>query len=134
VQEKRLKKRRRVAIDDLIGSRIFEKSDGSKEKNEPGHIPKTDINRKTGPMSGFNTEIKHMGSAFHVQTQDQGITAHYVESIIYRSGKVLSSRRTYYTSFLNSPALQGKICEIIQEQHSSILREITEGRFDHLQA
>jgi len=83
-------------------------------------------------MSGFNTEIEHEGSAFHVQTQDQGISAHYVESVIYRSGRVLSSRRTYYTAFLNSPALPGKICEIIQEQHSTILREITEGQFNHL--
>jgi hypothetical protein len=83
-------------------------------------------------MSGFNTEIEHEGSAFHVQTQDQGVTAHYVESVIYRSGKVLSSRRTYYTSFLSNTALQSKICEIIQEQHSTILKEITDGRFDHL--
>jgi len=83
-------------------------------------------------MPGFNTEIEHKGSAFHVQTQDQGINSHYVESIIYRSGKVLSSRRTYYTSFLNSPALRSKICEITQEQHSTILKEITEGHFDHL--
>jgi len=83
-------------------------------------------------MSGFNTEIEHGGSAFHVQTQDQGTTAHYVESVIYRSGKVLSSRRTYYTSFLNNPSLQSKIGEIIREQHSNILKEITAGRFDHL--
>ena len=83
-------------------------------------------------MSGFNTEIEHGGSAFHVQTQDQGTNAHYVESVIYKSGKVLSSRRTYYTSFLNSPTLHSKICEIIQEQHSAILKEITEGLFDHL--
>jgi hypothetical protein len=83
-------------------------------------------------MSGFNTEIEHGGSAFHVQTQDQGTNTHCVESVIYRSGKVLSSRRTYYTSFLNSPTLHSKISEIIQEQHSSILNEITEGLFDHL--
>jgi hypothetical protein len=83
-------------------------------------------------MSGFNTEIEHDGSAFHVQTQDQGTSAHYVESVIYRSGKVLSSRRTYYTSFLNSATLRNKICEIIQEQHSTILKEITDGLFDHL--
>ena len=83
-------------------------------------------------MSGFNTAIEHGGSAFHVQTQDKGTNAHYVESVIYKSGRVLSSRRTYYTSFLNSPALQGKICDIVQEQHSAILKEIAEGLFDHL--
>jgi hypothetical protein len=84
------------------------------------------------PMSGFNTEIEHNGSSFHVQTQDQGTHANCVESVIYKSGKVLSSRRTYYTSLLNNPALHNKIFEIVQEQHSAILKEITEGHFDHL--
>lgn len=83
-------------------------------------------------MSGFNTEIEYQGTAFHVQTQDQGTNAHYVESVIYRAGKVLSSRRTYYTSFLNSPALHSKICEIIREQHGAVLKEIAAGHFDHL--
>ncbi len=83
-------------------------------------------------MSGFNTEIEHEGSAFHVQTQDQGVNTHYVESVIYRSGKVLSSRRTYYTSFLNSTTLGNKICEITQGQHGTIPKETTAVHFDHL--
>jgi len=83
-------------------------------------------------MPGVNTEIEQKGVTFHVQTQDQGTSAHYVESVVYRSGKVISSRRTYYTSFLNSPSLQDKIDEIITEQHDSLLTEIAAGRFDHL--
>ncbi|MBN1223055.1 MAG: hypothetical protein JXB23_07380 [Candidatus Aminicenantes bacterium] len=83
-------------------------------------------------MPGINTEIEQRGMHFHVQTQDQGIGAHYVESVIYKSGKVLSSRRTYYTSFLNNPSLHDKINEIIKEQHDAILKEIEAGRFDHL--
>ena len=83
-------------------------------------------------MAGINTEIEQRGLNFHVQTQDQGIRTHYVESVIYRSGKVLSSRRTYYTSFLNNPSLQEKINEIIKEQHDLILKEIAAGRFDRL--
>ncbi|MFQ6038298.1 MAG: hypothetical protein ACE5LV_06750 [Candidatus Aminicenantales bacterium] len=69
---------------------------------------------------------------FHVQTQDKGRTAHYVESTIFKSGRVLSSRKTFYTSFLDSPQLTDKIKEIIEDQHNTILREIAEGRFDHL--
>lgn len=83
-------------------------------------------------MPGYNTDIEHRGLMFHVQTQDQGSNAQYVESIVYRSGKVLASRRTYYTNFLNSPALQNTINKIIDEQHEGILQEISEGTFDHL--
>jgi len=83
-------------------------------------------------MPGYNTDIEHNGLTFHVQTQDQGSSAQYVESIVYRSGKVLASRRTYYTNFLNSPTLSEKIKEIIEEQHEGILEDIAEGVFDHL--
>jgi hypothetical protein len=83
-------------------------------------------------MPGYNTDIEHKGLMFHVQTQDQGTSAQYVESIVYRSGKVLASRRTYYTNFLSSPTLQNTIKKIIDEQHEGILQEISEGTFDHL--
>ena len=83
-------------------------------------------------MPGYNTDIEHNNLKFHVQTQDQGSSAQYIESTVYRSGKVLASRRTYYTNFLNSPTLSEKIKEIIVEQHDAILKDIAEGVFDHL--
>jgi hypothetical protein len=83
-------------------------------------------------MPGYNTAIEHKGLTFHVQTQDQGASAQYVESIVYKSGKVLASRRTYYTNFLNSPNLSDKIKKIIDEQHEGILKDIADGSFDHL--
>ena len=90
------------------------------------------IQQELKEMPGFNTEITHKGTSFHVQTQDKGMSAQYVESIIYKSGKVLASRRTFYTSFLGSSNIQGKIREIIKEQHDTILKEIREGKFDHI--
>lgn len=79
----------------------------------------------------MNTEILHEGTVYHVQTQDKGATAHYVESFIYKSGKLLSSRRTFYTQHLGSPDLKEKIKKIIEEQHNTILKEIKEGKFGH---
>ena len=69
---------------------------------------------------------------FHVQTQDKGKTAHYVESTVYKSGRVLSSRKTFYTAILDIPKLEEQINQIIQEQHQNIILEIEEGKFDHL--
>ncbi len=83
-------------------------------------------------MSGLNTEVIHNGKSYHVQTQDKGIDANYIESLIYESGKLLSSRRTFYTAFLSSPDLKEKIMKIIDQQHSEILKSINEGKFDHL--
>jgi len=83
-------------------------------------------------MAGFNTTVTRNSVDFHVQTQDKGRGANYVESTVYKSGQVLSSRKTFYTSFLDSPDLQKKIKAIIEEQHNTILREIAEGKFDPL--
>jgi hypothetical protein len=83
-------------------------------------------------MPGYNTTVTRSGIDFHVQTQDKGRPANYVESTVYKSGQVLSSRKTFYTSFLNSPDLRNKIKTIIEEQHNTILKEIAEGKFDPL--
>ncbi len=83
-------------------------------------------------MAGINTTITRSGVDFHVQTQDKGRAANYVESTVYKSGRVLSSRKTFYTSILDSPDFEEKINQIIEEQHHTILLEIDEGKFDHL--
>ena len=83
-------------------------------------------------MAGFNTTVTRSGVDFHVQTQDKGRPANYVESTVYKSGQVLSSRKTFYTSFLDSPDLKNKVKTIIEEQHNSILKEIAKGKFDPL--
>ena len=82
-------------------------------------------------MAGFNAEVKRLAAVFHVQTQDVGPSARCVESLIYKSGKLLSSRKTDYTSSLASPQLQVRVQQIMEEQHNAILREIADGRFDH---
>ena len=83
-------------------------------------------------MRGFNSEIEHKGVRIHIQTQDKGKKTHYIESIVYVSGKVLASRKTYYTSFLHQPDLEAKIQEIVKNQHSRIVEEVYAGQFDHL--
>ena len=82
-------------------------------------------------MPGFNSEIKYKGALFHVQTQDSGQGARCIESLIYKSGKLISSRKTDYTSFLALPRLQEKIQQILEDQHSAILKEIADGKFEH---
>jgi hypothetical protein len=82
-------------------------------------------------MPGYNTEVKRLAAVFHVQTQDVGPGARCVESLIYKSGRLVSSRRTDYTSALASPGFQDRVQQIMEEQHRAILREISEGRLDH---
>ena len=81
-------------------------------------------------MAGFNSKIEHKGITYLVQTQDKGGPSNCVESLIYKSGKALAPRKTFYTQYLNSPALKEKINKILEEQHNAILKAISEGKFD----
>ena len=83
-------------------------------------------------MSGLNTEVEHERETYHVQTQDLGTGANCVETTVYKAGRVLSSRRAYYTSFLTSRDLPEKILGLIQGEHAEVIREIEEGKFAHL--
>lgn len=82
-------------------------------------------------MSGIVNRVEYKGVPFQVQTQDKGLGAPYVESLIYMSGKLIASRKTPYTEFLNSPDLQRVVQGIIEEQHGTLLAEIEEGKFEH---
>jgi hypothetical protein len=79
---------------------------------------------------GYNTRFDYKGTKFLVQTQDKGLSAHYVESLIYKSGALLTSKKTFYTSFLNSPNLRKMISRMMDDQHKTILQEIADGKFD----
>jgi hypothetical protein len=81
-------------------------------------------------MGGYNTRVEFRGSAYIVQTQDKGLGAQYVESLIYKSGKLLTSKKTFYTSSLSSPGVHDVIERMMECQHKKILEEIVEGKFD----
>jgi hypothetical protein len=81
-------------------------------------------------MSGFDTRVEYKGFVFIVQTQDKGLNANYVESLIYESGEVLASKKAFYTSSLNSPDLKKTIDQLMQDLHKSVLDEIAQGKFD----
>jgi hypothetical protein len=82
-------------------------------------------------MTGFNTEVRHRGAVFHVQTQDAGPGGRGVESLIYKSGRVVSSRKSDYTAYLGSPELREKVARLMSDQHAAIIRDIHDGKFDH---
>jgi hypothetical protein len=81
-------------------------------------------------MGGYNTRVDYQGDSFIVQTQDKGLGAQYVESLIYKSGRLLATKRSFYTAFIEAPDVQDRIERMMEEQHKAILGQIVEGRYD----
>lgn len=82
-------------------------------------------------MAGFNTKIEHKGVIYIVQTQDLGNPSYCIESLIYKSGKALSPRKNFYSQLLNSPTLQERIDQLLEQEHKAVIKAITDGQFDH---
>jgi len=81
-------------------------------------------------MGGYDTRVDFNGEAYIVQTQDKGPGAPYIESLIYRSGRVLGSKRSSYAACLGLPDAADRIARMMEEQHKTILGQIVEGRYD----
>lgn len=80
-------------------------------------------------MGGYNTRVDYKGGSYIVQTQDKGLSAQYIESLIYKSGRLLASRRAFYTAFIDAPDVKERIDRMMEEQHKAILGQIVEGRY-----
>ena len=81
-------------------------------------------------MGGYDTRVDYRGEVYIVQTQDKGPGAQYIESLIYRAGRLLTSKRAFYTAFLDLPDAADRIARMMEEQHKTILGQIVEGRYD----
>jgi hypothetical protein len=81
-------------------------------------------------MGGCDTRVDFRGETYIVQTQDKGSSAQYIESLIYRSGRLLASKRSFYTALLGLPDAADRISRMMEEQHKTVLGQIVEGRYD----
>jgi hypothetical protein len=83
-------------------------------------------------LTGFNTDIEHAGTTYHVQTEDKGHGNPFVESLVYTSGEILYSRRTPYHDLLEHDLDRQTVATIMERQHRSIVDAIGAGRLDQL--
>lgn len=80
-------------------------------------------------IAGFNTDIEHNGTTYHVQTEDKGAPAHMIMSLVYDRGTILASKRATYDDIIG---LDNEIAERVQRQHKLICAAIRAGRLEDL--
>jgi hypothetical protein len=81
-------------------------------------------------MNGLSTTVAHAGFSFLIQTQDSGPRAHFLETLVYRSGRLVYSRRTSYTTILDDPHRDNRLMNLVQDQHKSVLNDVIAGHLD----
>lgn len=81
-------------------------------------------------ITGYNTEIKHRGRLFHVQTEDKGVGNPVIESLIYIGGEILDSVRSSYREKLSKDFDRTMVMKLMEEQHNNVLLTIRDGKYD----
>jgi len=81
-------------------------------------------------MNGTSTSILYSGVTFLVQTQDAGPRIRQLETLIYKRGSLVYTRRTSYSDLLEDPNRDDRLKRLIRDQHQAVLDDIAAGRLD----
>ncbi len=79
---------------------------------------------------GANTNVRHRGVVFHVQTEDSGRANPHVISHLYHHGTILASEKTQYADRVGAQDLEQGVRGLIEVQHQKMLSELRAGAFD----
>ena len=75
-------------------------------------------------VTGLNSEIEHNGNAYHVQTEDGGISNPIILTSIFCGGVIVSSKKTSYVYLLDREDLKGVVEKLMREQHEEMIQEV----------
>ncbi len=81
-------------------------------------------------ITGSNTNIRHRGRLFHVQTEDSGREHPHVISHLYYQGTILGSEKTTYADLMSSDDLDGEVRALMERQHKAMVSQLKGGGFD----
>jgi len=79
-------------------------------------------------ITGFNTDVKYRGLVYHVQTEDKGRDNPLIETLIYKGGEILASRRLPYAELVKGED-EKAISRLMEEQHNAMILEVKRGKF-----
>jgi hypothetical protein len=83
-------------------------------------------------ITGFNTDIEHDGVIYHVQTEDKGLDAPIILSLVYAGGTILASKRSPYEDLIAEGFSDEALAERLKRQHRLICAAIHSGRINDL--
>jgi hypothetical protein len=83
------------------------------------------------PLLGYNTNVRHKGRLYHIQTEDSGIGhPHIITHLFADGGRIVGSKKTSYAEHLNSEGLQDTVKKLMQAQHKAMFIGLRDGQFD----
>ncbi|HEX4352895.1 MAG TPA: hypothetical protein VHZ95_08280, partial [Polyangiales bacterium] len=83
------------------------------------------------PLVGYNTNVRHKGKLYHIQTEDSGVNhPHVITHLFADGGRIIASRKTGYSGQLGAKDLQSIVKKLMQEQHKAMFIELRDCVYD----
>jgi len=81
-------------------------------------------------LPGFNTNVRHRGVLFHVQSEDSGRAHPHIITHLYHRGTILFSEKSSYAELLSAADLPARVRERMEAQHRAVLGRLRSGALD----
>ncbi|MBM4384475.1 MAG: hypothetical protein FJ091_14060 [Deltaproteobacteria bacterium] len=81
-------------------------------------------------LTGFNTNIRHRGVLFHVQSEDSGRAHPHIITHLYHGGTIIHSEKSSYAASVDEANLEDVVRGLMEGQHKAVLKRLRAGEFD----
>lgn len=83
------------------------------------------------PLLGYNTNVRHKGKLYHIQTEDSGINyPHIITHLFADGGRIVASKKTSYAEHVGADGLQDTVKKMMQAQHKAMFIALRDGLYD----
>ena len=81
-------------------------------------------------LTGFNTNIRHRGVLFHVQSEDSGRAHPHIITHLYHGGTIVFSEKSSYADRVEETNLEDVVRGLMEAQHKAVLKRLRAGDFN----
>ncbi len=83
------------------------------------------------PLVGYNTNVRHRGKVFHIQTEDLGLKRRLIVTQLFADGgRVIASQQTSYEHEPAGDELAAVIKKLMQNQHKQMFIGLRDGLYE----
>jgi len=83
------------------------------------------------PLLGYNTNVRHLGSLYHIQTEDSGAThGHIFTHLFADGGRIIASKKTTYSQYVGAADYPDVVKRLMLESHKAMFIALRDGVFD----
>jgi hypothetical protein len=83
------------------------------------------------PLLGYNTNVRHKGRVYHIQTEDSGLKyPHVITHLFADGGRIVASKKTSYAEYVGDENYAAIVKKLMQEQHKAMFIALRDGVYD----